>query len=930
MLNSKMGYSTKNSNIIFDMKKTLLISAFIGLISLSAYTQNFTYAVPVGGSIELNVTGANGSVQWQESTDSISWSNLSGGTSNPFTFSALASATGKRHFRAQISNISICENAPWYSQAVTFKIISSTNELQIGDWYAGGLVYYTNGTNGWLTPSVDQSENNSWGCQSTHIATAESTTDGASNTMAILNNCSERPIAASVCSDLVLNGYSDWYLPASGQLLEMSTQRAHIGYYDNSIDGLGHYSGKYWSSTDKDFQSGTGYAGYIVIAQDYQPWVPSAFKDMQAHVRCSRTYSASGTIAVTSASVSVISQPQMVSIISHPTSRNLCKGVSTQLACTATGSNIVFQWKKNGDDIIGANTNRLTINPVNVSDEGVYTCVVGNDCKMATSNAATVNVIDIQVNAGNDLTFCNSQAAQLEGTASSNHESISGTLNYTWTPSTGLNFSNISNPTAQPTVNTTYILRTSDALSCFDQDTLVLTSISPAVIQSQDEHVNVCLNSTAQISLTALGTNINYQWYKASDALSNEHSNLLNITTAGLADEGFYYCELSNFCGTINSNQAELKVIELNANAGPDFRLCLGQEAQILASVSSNHPEVSANIGYLWNHPEGLSNDHVAQPLAHPNTTTEFALTASDELGCTATDLVEVTVGTPYQNETICLVSVDPISGKNKIMWEKTAFVGTQTFKIMKESGTNNYIEIGEVESDLPAEYTDLSSMPDVHSDKYKLMLLDTCGNESNLSPYHKTVNLVLSFNANTIGLSWTPYFDESGSFIPTGYYIYRGETPSNLSLLDSVSGSILSYNDVNVYQTYYYMIGVRKADGCQINGTPSTLSYSNQQNNSAFVGITQIKQAKHTVEIMPNPMHEQAEILWVSENTNETSCSVKIYTVSGQMVRNEVVKIQKSGQSNLVIIKRNELQTGLYHLVIEGETVGRAKLIVE
>jgi hypothetical protein len=73
--------------------------------------------------------------------------------------------------------------------------------------------------------------------------------------------CSQRPIAASVCSDLVLNGYSDWYLPSIDEL-QIMYSRLHL-------QGLGGFGGDwYWSSSQynpyyawfMDFGSGYVYS----------------------------------------------------------------------------------------------------------------------------------------------------------------------------------------------------------------------------------------------------------------------------------------------------------------------------------------------------------------------------------------------------------------------------------------------------------------------------------------------------------------------------------------------------------------------------------------------------------------------------------------------------------------------------------------------
>jgi hypothetical protein len=68
---------------------------------------------------------------------------------------------------------------------------------------------------------------------------------GATNTAYIMAGCAQRPIAASVCADLVLNGYPDWYLPSLGEL-QLMYSRLHL-------QGLGGFGGGlYWSSSQVD------------------------------------------------------------------------------------------------------------------------------------------------------------------------------------------------------------------------------------------------------------------------------------------------------------------------------------------------------------------------------------------------------------------------------------------------------------------------------------------------------------------------------------------------------------------------------------------------------------------------------------------------------------------------------------------------------
>ena len=56
-----------------------------------------------------------------------------------------------------------------------------------------------------------------------------------------MNGCSTAGIAARICGDLVLNGYSDWYLPSRDELSMLYSNKAFIG---------GFAAAYYWSSSE--------------------------------------------------------------------------------------------------------------------------------------------------------------------------------------------------------------------------------------------------------------------------------------------------------------------------------------------------------------------------------------------------------------------------------------------------------------------------------------------------------------------------------------------------------------------------------------------------------------------------------------------------------------------------------------------------------
>jgi len=96
------------------------------------------------------------------------------------------------------------------------------------------------------------------------------------------------------------------------------------------------------------------------------------------------------------------------------------------------------------------------------------------------------------------------------------------------------------------------------------------------------------------------------------------------------------------------------------------------------------------------------------------------------------------------------------------------------------------------------SEYIDYTSDPSQNSNRYKISVTDTCGNISDLSPYHKTIRLGIAQggSASSMLLVFDAYEDEGGGFIPLWNYIYRGTSASTMELYDSVTANVLTYTD--------------------------------------------------------------------------------------------------------------------------------------
>jgi hypothetical protein len=148
---------------------------------------------------------------------------------------------------------------------------NSKSKLKLGDFYAGGFIFYIDktGEHGLVCASKDQGIAK-WGCN--NIEMAGTSTDngfGNLNTLKIYFKCNEIGTAARICYDLVLNEFDDWYLPSKDEL--------NLIYSNLHLNGIGDFSSNfYWSSSecdssfswDQDFSSGSQFKNikYITIS----------------------------------------------------------------------------------------------------------------------------------------------------------------------------------------------------------------------------------------------------------------------------------------------------------------------------------------------------------------------------------------------------------------------------------------------------------------------------------------------------------------------------------------------------------------------------------------------------------------------------------------------------------------------------------------
>ena len=157
------------------------------------------------------------------------------------------------------------------------------NDLNIGDRYQGGVIAWFDESrqHGLIAASEDQSDGISWmnagvPLEKENLQYAIGT--GKSNTETIVQRHGNGTYAAKLCYDLVLNGYSDWFLPSKDELNLLFLNREAIGGFEADL---------YWSSSDETNEYGHTGAWYQVFRNTLgrQNWHGKANKHRVRAVR---------------------------------------------------------------------------------------------------------------------------------------------------------------------------------------------------------------------------------------------------------------------------------------------------------------------------------------------------------------------------------------------------------------------------------------------------------------------------------------------------------------------------------------------------------------------------------------------------------------------------------------------------------------------
>ncbi|PKP20313.1 MAG: hypothetical protein CVU05_09450, partial [Bacteroidetes bacterium HGW-Bacteroidetes-21] len=311
---------------------------------------------------------------------------------------------------------------------------------------------------------------------------------------------------------------------------------------------------------------------------------------------CGDVTSASATLTVNAATL----------ITGQPVGLSLCEGLNATFTVIADGSNLTYQWRKDGSDITGAVSSSFTITGITLTDAGNYDVVVTGSCGTVTTGPAT-----LVVNSATSITTQPVGQTACEGdNVTLSTVAMGDNLTYQW----ALDGTDITGATSASYIISgvtsvdagTYTCEVTGTCGIVTSSEAILVVNSATAITTQPVSVAICEGSDATFTVVANGTNLTYQWRFGTNDITGATSDTYTIAGASLADAGSFVCVITGDCGTITSDVAVLTVNEVPVlNTSVTNAGCGASDGTATVSIISG----SGTNTYLWSDASAQSTE---------------------------------------------------------------------------------------------------------------------------------------------------------------------------------------------------------------------------------------------------------------------------------------------------------------------------------
>lgn len=293
-----------------------------------------------------------------------------------------------------------------------------------------------------------------------------------------------------------------------------------------------------------------------------------------------------------------------------------CAGEPVQLQTSGAAT---YNWTP-ATALSNAGINNPIASPVNTT-QYIVTGITANGCSATDTVIISTNPLPV-IQRTSDTLICNNVTAQLWATGGSS---------YKWWPANTLSNPSIFNPVASPNNNTLYYLLVTGANSCTAKDSVKIT-IRPVIVFAVSPPDTTCTNKAVQLSASGGDS---YLWSPAAMVTDAGIANPLSKTNADVA---YTVLIKENTCNTSKLLKTSLKVFPVPV-------VTTSKSNDVSCTINSAILTASGATIYTWSPAETLSNSIISNPVAAPQTTTNYTVSGTDLVTkCTATGSITVMV----------------------------------------------------------------------------------------------------------------------------------------------------------------------------------------------------------------------------------------------------------------------------------------------
>ena len=349
-------------------------------------------------------------------------------------------------------------------------------------------------------------------------------------------------------------------------------------------------------------------------------------------------------------SVTVTVNVANAAITTQPVNETVAIGQPATFTVAATGSALIYQWRKNNISITGANSPSYTTPLVTQADDGTkYVVSVSNSLGGATSNFVTLTVANPSIvtqpvnrllSLGQVATF----GVVAKGTPP---------LAYQWSrnnvPIPGATAASYTTPALTQADNKAkYTVSVSNAYGSAVSDAAVLSIGNPS-ITTQPVGQTLALGQTATFTVAGTGAPpLVYQWRKNNISISGATSASYTTPPVTQADDGTtYVVSLSNSYGGVTSNTVVINMGNPTITTQPiNQTVAIGQAATFAVAGKG------AALIYQWRKNNisitgANSPSYTTAPVTQADDGTKYVVSVSNSYGGATSNTVILNVANP-------------------------------------------------------------------------------------------------------------------------------------------------------------------------------------------------------------------------------------------------------------------------------------------